>query len=182
MLRGRQICRPTAPGISRQALLGLQDEGVYRERNNPPRGGESDQKRIVYQAAPGEKVVIKGSEVIKGWEKVQDDTWKVTIPNSVFSNFNPYRDVIHGDWFNPNGRVHHTGAVYLNGHWLVEATKLEDLLKPADSNPLWFTDEGSPTTIWAQLKGINPNDAGVEINVRQTVFYPDKPGRNHLTP
>ena len=156
-------------------------EGVYRERINPPRGGESDQKRIVYQAAPGEQVVIKGSEVIKGWEKVQDDTWKVTIPNSVFSNFNPYRDVIHGDWFNPNGRVHHTGAVYLNGHWLVEATKLEDLLKPADSNPLWFTDEGSPTTIWAQHKGINPNDAGVEINARQTGFYPDKPGRNYLT-
>ena len=157
-------------------------EGVYRERINPPRGGESNQKRIVYQAAPGEQVVIKGSEVIKGWEKVQDDTWKVTIPNSFFGNFNPYRDVIHGDWFNPNGRVHHTGAVYLNGHWLVEATKLEDLLKPADSTPLWFTDEGTPTTIWAQLKGINPNDAGVEINVRQTVFYPDKPGRNHLTP
>ena len=28
--------------------------GIYRERINPPRGGESDQKRIVYQAAPGE--------------------------------------------------------------------------------------------------------------------------------
>jgi hypothetical protein len=30
--------------------------GVYRERINPPRGGQSDTKRIVYQAAPGEKV------------------------------------------------------------------------------------------------------------------------------
>ena len=27
--------------------------GVYRERVNPPRGGESDAKRITYQAAPG---------------------------------------------------------------------------------------------------------------------------------
>ena len=43
-------------------------EGVYRERINPPRGGESDDKRIVYQAAPGEKVVIKGSEIIKSWQ------------------------------------------------------------------------------------------------------------------
>lgn len=41
--------------------------GVYRERINPPRGGTSDDKRIVYQAAPVEKVVIKGSEVVKGW-------------------------------------------------------------------------------------------------------------------
>ncbi len=43
-------------------------EGVYRERINPPREGTSDKKRIVYQAAAGEKVVIKGSEVVKGWK------------------------------------------------------------------------------------------------------------------
>jgi hypothetical protein len=46
--------------------------GVDREWINPPRGGESDDKRIVYQAAPGEKVEVKGSEVVKGWVKVQD--------------------------------------------------------------------------------------------------------------
>ncbi len=64
-------------------------KGVYRERINPPRGGESDAKRITYQAAKGEKVVIKGSEVIKGWKKVEGDTWKVTVPNSFFGDFNP---------------------------------------------------------------------------------------------
>ncbi len=42
-------------------------EGTYRERINPPRGGESDTKRIVYRAATREKVIIKGSEVIKDW-------------------------------------------------------------------------------------------------------------------
>ena len=35
-------------------------EGVYRERINPPRGGESDTKRIVYQAAPGEGSKSRG--------------------------------------------------------------------------------------------------------------------------
>ena len=54
--------------------------GVYRERVNPPRGGESDTKRIAYQAAPGEQVVITGAEAMKGWEKVAEDTWKVVIP------------------------------------------------------------------------------------------------------
>ena len=44
--------------------------GVYREQITPPRGGDSDSKRIVYQAASGEKVEIKGSEIIKGWKKV----------------------------------------------------------------------------------------------------------------
>ncbi len=104
--------------------------GTYRERVTPPRGGESDAKRITYQAAPGEKVILKGSEVVRGWQKVQDDTWKVIVPNSFFGAFNPYKDLIRGDWFSPKGRNHHTGAVYLNGHWLTEAARLEDVLKP----------------------------------------------------
>lgn len=156
-------------------------EGTYRERINPLRGGESDQKRIVYQVTPGEKVVIKGSEVIKGWRKVQNDTWKVAIPNSFFGDFNPYSDLIHGDWFNPKGRDHHTGAVYLNGHWLTEAANLDDVLKPIGNTTLWFgqVDETN-TTIWAQFGHVNPNEAEVEINVRQTVFYPEKPGVNFI--
>ena len=307
-------------------------EGVYRERINPPRGGQSDSKRIIYQAARGEQVEIKGSEVAKDWVRVQGDVWKVKLPNSLFGGFNPYRDLIHGDWFSPKGREHHTGAVYLNGDWLTEATKLEEVLMPAGTAPawlggvsedyllnvawlrpedesgiakripatsfvgkngtqnapcseggecigfithghwvryegvdfgsrterlevraasaaaggtieirldapngellgtcavpntgdwqtwasfkvrikpvsgvktlclvfkdprvpakknsalnpqLWFAQvDASHTTIWAQFKSVNPNEQLVEINVRQTVFYPDKPGRNFIT-
>jgi len=39
-------------------------EGVYREQITPTRGGNSDKARIIYQAAKGEKVEIKGSENI----------------------------------------------------------------------------------------------------------------------
>ncbi len=157
-------------------------EGLYRERVNPPRGGTSDRKRIVYQAAPGEKVVIKGSEVIKGWVNVKNDTWKVTIPNRFFGDFNPYHDLIHGDWFKPRGRSHHTGAVYLNSHWFTEAAKLDDVLKPAGKNPQWFGQvDKATTTIWAQFQDVAPNTAEVEINVRQSVFYPETPGINYLT-
>jgi alpha-N-arabinofuranosidase len=155
--------------------------GVYRERINPPRGGESDAKRIVYQAAPGEKVEIKGSEVVTNWEKVQDDTWKVILPNAIFGKFNPYSDLIHGDWYNKS-LTNHTGAVYLNGKWLREAKRLEDVLKPADDNMLWFAQvDDTNTTIWAQFRGVSPNENAVEINVRQSVFYPDRPGRNFIT-
>ena len=157
-------------------------EGVYRERIDPKRGGQSDRDRIVYQAAPAEKVVVKGSEVIKGWQKVQNDTWKVSISNSFFGDFNPYSDLINGDWFNPKGRDHHTGAVYLGGHWLTEAANQDDALKPIGETPLWFGKvDDTNTTIWAQFKGVNPNEAEVEINVRQAVFYPDKPGVNYIT-
>ena len=157
-------------------------EGVYRERIRPPCGGESDAKRITYQAAPGEKVEIKGSEVVKNWVKVQDEVWKVTIANSLFGGFNPYSDLIRGDWFEPKGREHHTGAVYLNGEWLAEAAKLDEVLKPAGAMPLWFGRvDKDQTTIWAQFGGVNPNEQLVEINVRRTVFYPEKTGINYLT-
>ena len=158
-------------------------EGVYRERVSPPRGGLSNTKRIVYRAAPGQQVEIAGSEVVKNWVKVQDDAWKVTLPNSFFGKFNPYSDLIHGDWFDPRGRQHHTGAVYLDGHWLTEAAALAEVLKPAGAAPLWFGRvDKQNTSVWAQFKGIDPNDAScVEINVRQTVFYPEKTGINYLT-
>jgi len=171
-----------AAGVAQPGEVITVHEGTYRERINPARGGQSDQKRIVYQATAGEKVAIKGSEVIKGWRKVQNDTWKAAVPNSFFGDFNPYSDLIHGDWFNPKGRDHHTGAVYLNGHWLTEAANLDDVLKPVGNTPAWFgqVDETN-TTIWAQFGDVNPNEAEVEINVRQTVFYPDKPGVNFIT-
>ncbi len=157
-------------------------EGTYRERISPPRGGESDARRIVYQAAPGEKVEIKGSEAVREWVNVQVDVWKVTLPNSFFGSFNPYSDTIHGDWFNPLGRKHHTGAVYLNGDWLNEAATREEVMRSNGATQLWFAvvDEKS-TTIWARFAGVDPARELVEINVRQTVFFPEKTGINYIT-
>jgi alpha-N-arabinofuranosidase len=40
-------------------------EGIYRERITPPRGGESETKRIVYQVAEGEKVEVKDLLILK---------------------------------------------------------------------------------------------------------------------
>ena len=157
-------------------------EGTYRERINPPRGGESDSQRIVFRAAPGEKVEIKGSELVKHWVEVKDCVWKVSIPNSFFGGFNPFNDLIHGDWFVPLGRQHHTGAVYLNGDWLTEAANLDTLMKPSVGSSLWYAvAENEKTTIWAQFNGANPNEQVVEINVRETVFYPEKTGINFIT-
>ncbi len=155
--------------------------GIYRERINPPRGGASDTKRIVYQAAPGEKVVITGAEPACNWTRVTNDTWRVVIPNTFFGTFNPYRDVLHGDWCkNPGG--YHTGAVYLNGDWLTETTNQSNILQAAGSNALWFASvDATNTTLWAQFPGVNPNAANVEFNVRQTVFTPAQTGINYLT-
>ncbi|HEV2482610.1 MAG TPA: right-handed parallel beta-helix repeat-containing protein [Puia sp.] len=159
--------------------------GTYREQITPPRGGNSDKERIVYRAAKGEHVVIKGSEIVTGWEKAGADTWLVHLPNAFFKKFNPYSDRIRGDWFypTPKNRIYHTGAVYLHGDWLMEAAAKEEVMRPEDAkDPLWWaTVDSTTTTIWAQFKNADPNKDTVEINVRQTVFYPDKPFINFIT-
>ena len=163
--------------------------GTYRERVTPPRGGESDSRRIVYHAAAGEKVVIKGSEVVRDWKPVLPGVWKATIANSFFGSYNPYKDLIVGDWFNGKGRPHHTGEVYLNGKSLFETHLLERVLHPqplADirdaggSTYTWLSDD-KYTYLYANFHDKDPNRELVEINVRDSCFYPDQPGRDYIT-
>ena len=156
--------------------------GTYREWVNPPRGGKSHTNRIVYKAASGERVEIKGSEIVTGWIHIEGDVWKTRLSNSFFGDFNPFSDLIKGDWFDDKNRQHHTGTVYLNGEWMDEAEKLEDVFNPVSENPMWFAlVDDKNTTIHAKFKGVNPNEHLVEVNVRQKVFYPDQIGRNYIT-
>lgn len=166
-------------------------EGVYREWIKPPRGGESDSKRITYQATANEKVEIKGSEIIKDWVKFSGTVWKATIPNSLFGNYSPYTDLIHGDWFNDLRRIHHTGEVYLNGKsfWEMELIEkvlnpktVEDNWDPIGSTYTWFCESDKENTyIYANFHEADPNKELVEINVRKSCFYPEKNNINYLT-
>ncbi len=138
-------------------------QGVYRERINPPRGGTSDEKRIVYQAAKGETACIKGSEVVTGWKKVTNDTWKITLPDAFFGEFNPFKQLITGDWFSPKGRVHHLGAVYLDGHWLTEAVGLDKVLAPVGESPLWCTPAPATVSDLLNLAWLQPKKASGRV-------------------
>ncbi len=165
--------------------------GIYRERVTPPRGGESDTRRITYRAAPGEAVVIKGSEVVQGWQPFMPGVWKVVLPDSFFGKYNPFRDLITGDWFDGRGTRPHTGEIYLNGKSLYESHRLEDVLKPkatpgafdpTGSTFTWHAENDQQSTcLYANFHDRNPNADLVEINVRDSCFYPDQPGRNYLT-
>ena len=164
-------------------------EGVYREWVSPHRGG-TPAKRIVYQAAEGENVVISGAEVITGWER-DGDIWKTTINNEYFGRFNPYAETIYGDWLMVYDRVFHLGDVYLNGRSMYEATCIDGVRDPEASKSsqepefsvyTWFclVDEKN-TTIYANFHGNDPTKGNVEINVRPHVFFPDKPGCGYIT-
>jgi hypothetical protein len=168
-------------------------EGTYREWVKPLTGGESDLKRIVYRAAPGEIVHIKGSEVIPGWKKDKNwpGVWSVCIPNTFFRDYNPYRDSIYGDWFNKQGRIHHTGEVFLNGKSLYEKETLQkvrepiadsSLLDPEGSTYTWYCESNdNETTIWANFHKSDPNNELIEISTRKTCIYPEMPGINYIT-
>lgn len=166
-------------------------EGTYRELVNPKHGGKSEIARIVYQGQDGKKVELKGSEVIKGWQKLDSGLWKVVIPNSFFGEHNPYKTEIEGDWFGIMGRPHHTGEVYLNGKSLYEKNKLEKLtnldleVNPQDvegSKLRWYTEsDDATTTIYANFGSANPNKELVEIATRFSCFYPSKEGIDFIT-
>ena len=150
--------------------------GVYREQVDPPRGG-TDGAPISYLAAEGEQVVITGSDLASGWEHVAGHVWRYHVDNSRLGAFNPYVDVIRGDWFDPLGRVHHTGCVYRNGDWLIEAATLDEVHGPARPNGLWFaTVDGDAENILS-IGEIRP-DGGAAVPADRVAFrYGGKPAR-----
>ena len=179
-------------------------EGVYREWVDPKNGGLTESRRIVYEVAPGEHAVIKGSEIVEDWEPVEGTVWKKVVPNSIFGDWNPYEKKIEGDWLKtPNEYSAHLGDVYVNGLSMYEASSMEDLYKaeirytycqhfeapvpepllhPEHTIYRWYAvvDEKT-TTIFGNFQEIDPNTALVEINVRKACFYPKKAGVNFIT-
>lgn len=182
----------------------LVHQGEYREWVRPRRGGLSDQRRITYEAAPDEHVVIKGSERVRGWEPEGATVWRASLPNSLFANYNPFAMVVEGDWLaEPKEPLHkHLGEVYLNGLSFYEVATRDEVTDPPlrtevvdhwtglsvpVRNPdqtrlVWYAEVGDEaTTIWANFQGADPNEELVEVNVRRSVFSPVEHHIDYIT-
>lgn len=179
-------------------------EGVYREWVRPIRGGESDSRRIIYEAAAGERPIIKGSEVVKEWKRFNHKIWYTEVPNHIFGSYNPFAMAVWGDWLvAPKGYEVHLGDVYINGNSLYEAESIEALENPVrreySLNETWGwrkeallhpersiyqwcakVDEEN-TVIYANFGETDPNEALTEINVRPCCFYPEHTEINYIT-
>jgi hypothetical protein len=179
--------------------------GEYREWVVPRRGGLSDRRRITYEAAPGEHVVVKGSEVVADWEAAGGTVWKAVVPNSLFGAFNPFAEEVEGDWIVYAEKASprkHLGDVYLNGRSFYEVVTLDEvsdpplrtevvddwtqttdrIRDPEQTRHVWYADVGEDeTTIWANFQGADPNRELVEINVRRSVFYPAEHHVDYIT-
>ncbi len=152
--------------------------GTYREWVKPVRGGTGENKRIIYRAAPGEKVVIKGSERITSWTRQSDGVWKVELPNSFFGEYNPYALKLSGGWLN-YGKWHHRGDVYLNSEAFYEQETAQEVAK---AKHIWHCQVNEEiTTIRANFGVANPNTELTEINVRESLFMPEITGLKYIT-
>jgi len=177
-------------------------EGEYREWVKPQAGGLSNTRRITYQAAEGEKVIIKGSECIREWERVEGSVWKTVLANDIFNGYNPYIEMVTGDWLVTPIDTVHLGDVYLNGMSFYEAENYETLKNPVvrtevldnwtkeivpikdteQTKYVWYASvDTETTTILANFHESDPNKELVEVNVRKCCFYPEKAGLNYIT-
>ena len=102
--------------------------GTYRENVDPKHAGTKD-ARITYRSIEPLGAVITGAERVNSWENVEGNVWKVSVPNSIFGDYNPYTTRVAGDWFDAR-IVAHTGEVYLNDVALYEVNSLDEVKKP----------------------------------------------------
>ena len=163
--------------------------GIYREYVCPKFAG-TEENRIVYRSEVPGGARITGAEELKGWTKRPDGVWTARVKNSLFGSWNPYTEMVGGDWyFAP--MVRHTGAVFVNDLMMYETVTLEECVKaepdPAawnkeESTWKWYTEQdGDETVLYANFHDLDPNAENVEIAVRRNVFMPSENGIGYIT-
>ena len=131
--------------------------GTYRECVRPARGGTNPTQMISYEAAPGAKVTIKGSEVLKdGWRQETIPVgfrfpgspvaaepgvtaWSCDLPSAMFpGGYNPFAlPSIMGqwEWLDPKTTdigpyLRRCGLVFVDGKPLEPMEQLRELAMP----------------------------------------------------
>ena len=178
--------------------------GVYRERVSPPRGGVAG-KPIIFRAAVQHQAVIKGSDLVRGtWRTEEEGIWSTSIDQNLFT------DVTHVDGgqvfeiglsSTPWGRegrpeyqrslrderggsadanpelVYTLGQVFLESAILNQVPFREELSQQADS---WWYDRDKQRLFVHPSDGMSPADKQVEITTRRRIFAPHQRGLGHI--
>ena len=163
--------------------------GIYREKVTPRNAGRED-ARIVYRSEKPLGAVITGAEPLTGWKKQKGGVWVSRVKNSMFGAYNPYTQMVCGDWyFAPT--VRHTGSIFLDDKMMYETVSLDECAKgkadpcswdPEGSTWKWYTEQdGDETVIYANFHKLDPNAHKVEIVVRRNCFMPDENGIGYIT-
>ena len=136
-------------------------EGVYREMIRPAHGGTGPDAMISYEAAPGAKVIVKGSRVVTGWQPSEgwnfgfDPTthkpvkaWELKLTPDLFPDgYNPFEvDNVIGNrtWLryaedNMGTYFRRRGLVFVDGHPLEPVETASELAGPSPRSMNYFT-------------------------------------------
>jgi len=165
-------------------------EGVYRECVRPARGGSGPEAMISYEAAPGAKVVIKGSAVARDWHPSEGwnfgfdpashkpvKAWELRLDPALFHGYNPFEvDNVIGNRFwinyakdNMATYFRRRGLVFVDGKPLEPVEGSMELAGPSPRSMNFFSEvhwsplfqEFSP---YAGKVWIEPN--GMTLHIR----------------
>jgi len=135
--------------------------GVYREFIRPARGGTGPDAMISYEAAPGARVVVKGSAIATGWRPSTGwnfgidpvtqkpvQAWELPLVPTMFpSGYNPFEvDNVIGNrlWLryaedNMSTYFRRRGMVFVDGHPLEPVELPDNLAGPSKQSLNYFS-------------------------------------------
>ena len=152
--------------------------GVYRERVAPARGGTPD-RPIVYAAAPGEQVILRGSEIWQPeWQPVSRSRpmFKGTLDDRLFEQerIHPFRTALKAA---PAGRHLTLGQVFVDGQPMRET---DDPRQLEETPATWMVAANGDSVTIHFPDGEPPSARQVEITVRDRIFAPYHRGLGYL--
>jgi len=173
--------------------------GVYRERVDPTRGGTGPAKMISYEAAPGAKVVVKGSRLVKtGWrpsisyklalppdERAKLKIYERRLQDLDFQGYNPFGmvSIMHNRVYlmpKPEELWRHLkrrGMIFVDGRRLEQVEQYQGLA--AKDGAFWCEHDG--LAIHVRLPGdADPAQHEIELAVQEQVFAPRTQGLAYI--
>ncbi|MDR3334161.1 MAG: right-handed parallel beta-helix repeat-containing protein [Treponema sp.] len=169
--------------------------GEYRETVKPAQGGSGPEAMIAYEAAPGEKVIIKASVVARhiklseGWRFAgfmappnapQINAWEITLEPEDHKGYNPWNaiNLIHDRTFIEYDKTDMTPYLNRRGMVFVDGKPLKQVPVPggigAETGTYWVESNGQK--IHVRLPNDeDPKDHLIELSAREQCFAPDTP-------
>ncbi len=147
--------------------------GVYREEIPIVKAGHPyvPESVVTFQAAPGEKVFIRGSEPFTPeWRSLGDGTYEADLPSVLFEpgTYNPYKlDIdIHSDKkVRPGSECPTRGGVYFDG------IPYRQLAGAGEANSYCISVDGKKIIVRCPA-GKSPRNYQVELVMRRKCFKP----------